>query len=230
MKKKSGEFGSMKKWIGKVLKLLKVTTITVVGGMIILFCFSFLFKFGFSLLNDVTNRTNDEVSVEESYVAYRAYDDEQFSWYEKSVLRNWLVDYSIDLNRDRGLLNERDEYAYEMMVNDLIERSDSSEGHVEFKRYVLEQDAYDVLSVGLDGKLDERERELLKFAGDVIGKDVTNVVFDLEDALSESERANGVKSYEDLVKSLSKKVESDVFDVKDVMYVWDREDNLFRVN
>lgn len=222
----------MKKWIGEAVKLLNMIPILVFGGVLIWLCISLGllgFMIGFSLLNDVTNPSNAEVSVDDAYVAYRAYEDGAFSWYERSVLSNWLVEYSIDLNRDRGLLNERDENAYEMMVNDLIERSDSSEGHVEFKRYVLEQDAYDVLSVGLDGKLDERERELLEFAGDVVGKDVTKVVSDLEEALFEPGRTCCVNSYEQLVSLLSKNVDRDLLDVKDVVYVWDREDNIFRL-
>lgn len=170
--------------------------------------------------------TYDEYKVFSNvYVAYRAYDDGKFSDSEIDRLSGVPFDYRLKDAIDTGELSDSEALAYEDEVNNMIDNVDPSDGKLVFKGFVLSMEFDELLSVMLDGQLDERERELIGFAGDVLDRDVTNVISDLERFVDSG--VDSVESYEDLISGLDD--EFGYFDVSKIKYVSDREDRLFRV-
>lgn len=160
------------------------------------------------------------------YVAYRSYDDGKFSESEIDRLSGVAFEYRLKDAIDTGELSDSEAKAYEVEVNRMIDGLDTSEGKLEFKSFVLYMEKEDLLSVLLDGSIDERERELIEFAGDVLGRDVTNVIEDLE-RFGDSV-VGSLKSFEDLIKGLDD--EFGYFDVEDIKYAYDRENQLFKID
>lgn len=167
------------------------------------------------------------MALHDAYVGYRAYDDGEFSKEELDVLIN---PFNRDLGEElsSGKISRRAELEYERRVNELIDRVDDSEGHVKFKRYVLDAEREDVVNIGLDGIVDDIERELLSLAGDVTGFDVGIVESGIVESLGENGNRDMVSSYEEMLIELYG--DDEAFDVSDVKYSWDREDLTFRVD
>lgn len=167
------------------------------------------------------------LALRDAYVGYRAYDDGEFSDDELDVLINpFNRDLGEELRRD--MISRSAELAYERRVNELIERSDDSEGHLKFKRYVLGVERDDLLTIGFDGVVDDRDRELLSLAGDVTGFDVGIVESGIVESLGENGNRDMVSSYEEMLIELYG--DDEAFDVSDVKYSWDREDLTFKLD
>lgn len=167
------------------------------------------------------------LALRDAYVGYRAYDDGEFSDAELDVLINpFNRDLEEELSRDQ--ISRRAELAYERRVNELIEHSDGSDGHLKFKRYVLGVERDDLLTIGFDGVVDDRDRELLSLAGDVTGFDVGIVESGILDSLGENGNRDMVSSYEEMLVELYGDDED--FDVRDAKYSWDRKDLTFKVD
>lgn len=167
------------------------------------------------------------LALRDAYVGYRAYDDGEFSDAELDVLINpFNRDLEEELSRDQ--ISRRAELAYERRVNELIEHSDGSDGHLKFKRYVLGVERDDLLTIGFDGVVDDQDRELLSLAGDVTGFDVGIVESGILDSLGENGNRDMVSSYEEMLVELYGDDED--FDVRDAKYSWDREDLTFKVD
>lgn len=128
-----------------------------------------------------------------AYTMYRAYDDGRFTEDELDAFRQYgeisEEDVSVVLDEmqpdGEDLVKEvspevmRD---YEVLVNGAIERADYTKDKLDFKRYVLEQeDEQRVLyRLWVDKKLDDRERELVEYLGDVTYRNTDGVISDLE--------------------------------------------------
>lgn len=148
-----------------------------------------------TLLISLVFTESKENRLEDAYDAYYAYEDGVISVDEEITFESYgsIVDEDVrlildemplqgmDLAKkvDRVQLSDTLMSEYNGLVNRVIELADSSENKLAFKQYVLEKRQDDLLKIWYDEKLDDTEKELLGFAGEVSGISTEGIVNDL---------------------------------------------------
>lgn len=144
------------------------------------------------------------------YALYYAYEDGELDKDEIRLLNRFkdgpkFVEALDGLDVKRTTLLD-----YEEFVGDVLDELDESEGHVDFKSYVVLADQERIAGVLEDGKVDAREREVLTFMGDVLDKDVSVMIEELE-----TDEVKGLARLNELVRDFrSEYVKFDVEEVK----------------
>lgn len=176
-------------------------------------------KAGERLEGTVGSNVGDSLDeFERAYVAYYAYEDREFDDAEL-VLFKGIVSEDLYESMGSGELEGSDVVAYEKVVNELIDEADPSEEKLAFKEYVVVDRGQDILeNMWVDEKLDDREAQLVEFAGELVGDSVgaEKILISLrfEGTAKEAFIRNGLSEYSTVLAKLRKKY--DRFEVSDI--------------
>lgn len=118
-----------------------------------------------------------------AYTAYFAYEDGYLSVDELNVFSGYTDTKELVRDMNREDVSDGSYEFYEGLVNKIINKVDSSDEKLKFKKYVLIRDQERLARIWLDNELDDRERELIEFAGDLLSmsdREVGELIEDLE--------------------------------------------------
>lgn len=148
-----------------------LSTVLVLIGFVVMSCTIFIQEEDYNMRNGT------------AYMAYFAYEDGDLSEDELKVFSEYTDTKELARNMNREDVSDESYEVYEGLVNKIVDEADSSEEKLKFKKYVLIRDQERLEDILLDNQLDDRERELIEFGGDLLGmsdREVSEVIEDLE--------------------------------------------------
>lgn len=221
-------FGIISLFIGALVSAIGINNL---GFGIVVIGFVLSSTTLFPLISIINNQkeSDKDTLFNRAYVAYFAYDDKTFDESELETLEGFV---SRDLFEELsdGDLSDSGKKKYVDVVNDLINDADPSNEKLSFKEYVVvDRGQEELANLWEDGKLDDKEYQLIEFAGELVS--LYNIAEDIKSnlsgdgTLSESKVKFGLEKYNNLLASL--RVTYDRFDVSDVTNVGSSSDDSF---